>query len=378
MKLPGARPVTRGRLLWGLLAFACVTGAALAWDDSGVPNPLRVLSLIVSGPTTMNGDLTVNGDAGVSNNARVNGTFGVNGTSTFGSALSAPVLDGGAVIGTSANFADDVKAQAFIGLGGGVPIFKMTVDDSICGNEPTCTKLLAYNGEFWTSNTGWNTTGYTRGGDAGYHNVTHTGLISTSIPSGDGISIAVDAVEIQWASANANIRGNASGTQTGGTWTAAGEIQAGSDGYRVAGTAVYDVNAHAADGTTGYTWDRSTDLTTGNFGCWRDNGTTSLACLSWAGNVVLQSTDSTGSPGAATINKPCGRSAVAAGASAVTITNSTVAATSNIQVTPLSSSATDCTNWYVSAVGAGSFTLTCPGGNVAATWSFAWCAFGAM
>lgn len=220
--------------------------------------------------------------------------------------------------------------------------------------------------------------GHLNARDAGFHNATHTGVISTSVPSGDAVSIAVDATEIQWASANANLRGNASGVQTGGTFTAAGEVQMGSDGLRPAGTSVWDSNAHAADGTTGYTWDRSVDLTTGLFGCWRDNGSTALTCLSWAGNAVFQSTDSTGTPGAATINKPCGRSAVLTGASSVVITNSTVAATSNIQVTPLSSSASDCTNWYVSAVGAGSFTLTCPGGNVAATWSFMWCAFGAM
>jgi hypothetical protein len=96
-----------------------------------------------------------------------------------------------------------------------------------------------------------------------------------------------------------------------------------------------------------------------------------------AGRIGLQSTDSTGSPGAATINKASGRSAVAAGAGAVTITNSKVAATSNIQVTPLTATTTDCADWYVSAVAAGSFTLTCPSGNVAA-WSFMWVVFGAL
>lgn len=222
--------------------------------------------------------------------------------------------------------------------------------------------------------------------------VTITGTLTTSgastasaytatTTSGDGLTLSNAAVDIQWPAANATLRGNASGIQTAGSFTAAGEGQFGSDGIRSEGTGVFDINNHSASGTTGFTWDRSVDITSGNFGCWRDNGTTALTCLSWAGNVVLQSTDSTASAGAATINKPCGRSAVANGAASVVITNSTVAATSNIQVTPLSASVTGvsgCPGWYVSTVGAGSFTLTCPEGAVAADWSFMWCAFGAM
>ena len=45
-----------------------------------------------------------------------------------------------------------------------------------------------------------------------------------------------------------------------------------------------------------------------------------------ASKVNISGTDSTGSPGAATINKPAGKSAIAAGASSVTITNSQVVA----------------------------------------------------
>lgn len=204
------------------------------------------------------------------------------------------------------------------------------------------------------------------------------GTYTNRSASGDGVTFDVDAVEIQWLSANANIRGNASGVQTAGTFTAGGEAQVGTDGYRVTGTGVWDSNAHAADGTTGYTWDRSVDLTSGLFGCWRANGNTALTCLSWAGNVVLRATDSTGSPGAATINKPCGKSAVAAGASSVVITNSTVAATSIVFVTPLSSSVVDCAGWRISTIGAGSFTLTCPAGNTVGAWNFQWCVHNTM
>jgi hypothetical protein len=291
-------PATRQKVLVCLVIAGCVGGVARALDDTGATSPLRLIQLIVSGPSTL-GDLTVNGDAGVVGRTQLAG---------------------------------EVTAL-----------------------------------------------GYVSGrGDAGVNNLTSTGGLFPLMTSGDGVTFANNATEIQWPAANATLRGNASGTQTAGTFTAAGEVQPGPDGIRSEGTGAFDTNNHSTNGTTGYTWDRSVDLTSGNFGCWRDNGTTALTCLSWAGNLVFQSTDSTGSPGAATIDKPCGRSAVAAGAASVVITNSTVAATSNVQVTPLSSSAVDCAGWYVSAVGAGSFTLTCPAGNVVGNWSFMWCAFGAQ
>lgn len=104
-----------------------------------------------------------------------------------------------------------------------------------------------------------------------------------------------------------------------------------------------------------------------------------LATSQLGGFIRLESTNSTASPGAATINKPSGRSAIASGASSVVITNAGVAATSLPILTPLSAnnSATTCLGYYVSNVAAGSFTVTCPAGNVSATWSFVWVIFGA-
>lgn len=79
--------------------------------------------------------------------------------------------------------------------------------------------------------------------------------------------------------------------------------------------------------------------------------------------VAMTSTDSSGTPGAAVINEPSGRSAIALGATSVVITNSHVLATSKVFVSLRSA---DATLLYIVSVvaAAGSFTVT---GNVAAT-----------
>jgi len=79
-------------------------------------------------------------------------------------------------------------------------------------------------------------------------------------------------------------------------------------------------------------------------------------------------TDSTGSPGAATINKPTGKSAIASGASTVVITNSLVATTSRVMVTFHGDHG--AARWWV-VVGAGSFTVTLSAAASANT-SFSW------
>ena len=82
--------------------------------------------------------------------------------------------------------------------------------------------------------------------------------------------------------------------------------------------------------------------------------------------------DSSGTPGAATINRAAGKSAIALGASSVVITNSLVTATSLIFVTPQGATAADATltSWRVNP-GAGSFTVT-GNANATAAWPFSW------
>lgn len=87
------------------------------------------------------------------------------------------------------------------------------------------------------------------------------------------------------------------------------------------------------------------------------------------GGLNLYGTDSTGTPGAATINKPTGKSAIAAGASSVVITNSLVTAAKRVMITPHARDAT-CKELIV-VPAAGSFTVS---GSAAATATlpFSW------
>ena len=79
--------------------------------------------------------------------------------------------------------------------------------------------------------------------------------------------------------------------------------------------------------------------------------------------------DSTASPGNATLNTITGKSAIAAAASSMVLTNSNIATTSLIDITPLDIDAT-ATNWKYS-VAAGSATITTNAATTA-TWKFSW------
>lgn len=86
------------------------------------------------------------------------------------------------------------------------------------------------------------------------------------------------------------------------------------------------------------------------------------------GRLHFDNTDSSGTPGAVTINKPSGRAAVAIGAASVVVTNNSASATSNVIITPITDTA-NCRGAYVTPA-AGQFTVTCPGGAAAANWTF--------
>ena len=99
------------------------------------------------------------------------------------------------------------------------------------------------------------------------------------------------------------------------------------------------------------------------------SGTTLATWNVTTGEVSLSGTDSTGTPGNATISKASGKSAIAAGAATVTITNTLCAATSKLLVT---FHARDATGLLPVAVpGAGSFTVTTVG-NCTAALPFSW------
>lgn len=105
---------------------------------------------------------------------------------------------------------------------------------------------------------------------------------------------------------------------------------------------------------------------------WRNSGGFSaspVALLRASGRIDQSGSDSSGTPGAATINKPIGTSAIAAGASSVVITNSLVAAGDWVMITPHARDAT-CKE-LIAVCGAGTITVS---GSAAATaaLAFSW------
>lgn len=82
-----------------------------------------------------------------------------------------------------------------------------------------------------------------------------------------------------------------------------------------------------------------------------------------AGGLLVMNTDASGTPGAATINKPSGKVAIALGVASVVVTNSLVTANSTILAVVQSA---DATLTFIKSVvpTTGSFTIT---GNAAAT-----------
>lgn len=102
-----------------------------------------------------------------------------------------------------------------------------------------------------------------------------------------------------------------------------------------------------------------------------DIGTTGLRFRDhfYSRQMNLTSGDSSASPGNATINAPCGKSAIASTASACVITNSRVTTSSLIFITPLDNDTT-LTSWKAVPT---ANTITVTGNAVAAaTWKFQW------
>lgn len=95
-----------------------------------------------------------------------------------------------------------------------------------------------------------------------------------------------------------------------------------------------------------------------------------LFAVRYDGSIVLPTTDSSGTPGAATINQATGRSAIAAGASSCVITNSLVTAASHVFISTRTRDATGLLP-LVTAIGAGSFTVS-TSANCTAALTFDW------
>lgn len=102
---------------------------------------------------------------------------------------------------------------------------------------------------------------------------------------------------------------------------------------------------------------------TNSYGLWCGGAVRIDGSLALFGGLKLDMTDASGTPGAATINKPTGKVAVAIGASSVVVTNNLV--TANSIVVPVLEFIDATFTQILSCVpGAGSFTIT---GNANAT-----------
>lgn len=106
---------------------------------------------------------------------------------------------------------------------------------------------------------------------------------------------------------------------------------------------------------------------TNAYALWVDAGTTRLdGTLLCNGAITADTTDASDTPGAATINKPSGKVAIAIGASSVVVTNSLVTAASTVLAVLQFVDAT-ATQILSVVPGSGSFTITANANATAAT-----------
>lgn len=106
---------------------------------------------------------------------------------------------------------------------------------------------------------------------------------------------------------------------------------------------------------------------TNAYALWVDAGTTRLdGTVLLNGAITADTTDSSGTPGAATINKPSGKVAIAIGQSSVTVTNSLVTAASTVLAVLQFADATATTILSV-VPGSGSFVINVNANATAAT-----------
>ena len=182
--------------------------------------------------------------------------------------------------------------------------------------------------------------------------------ISLTQASGSDAVVVASGARVDLASADARSYLVRSASNTVG---AAGNFQtgAGSTGSGIADFTCY------GDFYTGLSQRCSIGYATGTI---TTDGNLTLNGAS--SKVTLPTTDSSGTPGNATIDKPSGRSAIAAGASSCQVTNSLVAASSRVFISTRTRDATGLLP-LVTTVGVGSFTVT-TSANCTANLVFDW------
>lgn len=211
--------------------------------------------------------------------------------------------------------------------------------------------------------------------------LTLTQVLTSSVASGSnaisltaGARISLGGCYIADSSSQVGISNNLKilNNNQGISYSAYGVINNGSTNTTPASTTSLTFSFFTSDIANGvlYSFEDPTTLATNNntFAFLRARHTTggtpvTIWTLFGNGRMAFDSTDSSGTPGAVTLNKPSGKVAIAAGASSVVVTNSCVSATSI--VLPVLQT-TDATLTFIKSCvpSAGSFTVT---GNANAT-----------
>lgn len=216
--------------------------------------------------------------------------------------------------------------------------------------------------------------------------MTITSTITSSVASGsNAMALGTGARIDVGAGANDYLYSDGNGVITASSFQAT-SFFAGNSGYSLAGTAIIGDKGSFTVGLNGYQQDSAsrvaikvsnpTTLTLeseGIMGWYPDNFTTLVARVTPSGKYAMQATDSSGTPGAATINKPSGQSSIAAAAASVVITNSIVSSTSIIFAV-LQTSDTVCVSIKSVVPGSGTFTIN-TNGTCNATTNVGWVVF---
>jgi hypothetical protein len=177
-------------------------------------------------------------------------------------------------------------------------------------------------------------------------------------------------------SVNANAKPLSAGTGIGGSYVEKFFVDKNGDVYTPVGGGFGRWFGSSGGASSFAPYSTLARITYSSANCDLDNSgwslyLSSVALARWtlAGRFDQQGTDSSGSPGAATVAKPIGKNAIALGASSVVITNSLVTASSVILITPHARDAT-CKE-LIAVPAAGSFTVS-GSANATAALPFSW------
>ena len=205
--------------------------------------------------------------------------------------------------------------------------------------------------------------------------IASAGIQVATLFNNNGTGASDVGVKVGVSTADGSVNGNATlfmvSTGLGGT-----EIQrlGVRTGGQASGFALFGVGTNGAlaiNNSIGaqLVWGNNALTLDGSNQTFANSVTGNIFRVGGTGALSIRGTDTTGTPGAATIDKPSGKSAIAIGASSVVITNSLVTAASRVIITPHARDAT-CKE-LIAVPGAGIITVSGTA-NATAALPFSW------